>query len=101
MRKRGVIESCSWSRNSILSRPILPRLRGFLSWFSHPPNARIRFLHHHSKTMHSRGMEGSRGPSTAQSHSLRSWLGCAQDDMGREVVFSDVSGFVIAAGCEG
>src|SRR6266853_5575215 len=70
-------------------------------------------------TMHSRGMEGCRGPSTAPSHSLRSWLGFAQDDIGLRVGvltvgrvwcelllnrhdgFADVSGFVIVAGCEG
>src|SRR3981189_1685436 len=47
MRKLGVTVLHSWSRSSILSRPILRRLRGFRSWFSHSLNARIRFLSEH------------------------------------------------------
>src|SRR6266849_2038041 len=95
MRKRGVTESHSWSRNSILSRPILPRLRGFRSWFSHPhPSTRFLVIaanaHALPWTMHSRGMEGCRGP-----------FGFAQDDMALRAGFADVSGFVIVAGCEG
>jgi len=86
---------CVRHDREVLSRPIRQRLRGFRSWSSDP---RIKFLSAEQR------MEGCRGPSTTPSHSLRSWLGYAQDDMGVEscstdiVGFVDVSGFVIVAG---
>jgi hypothetical protein len=47
-------------------------------------------------TMHSRGMEGCRGPSTAASHSLRS-LGYAQDDLGLSVGILSVGKVLVRA----